>query len=304
MIMMMTLNSNVLFAIVLQVAAGLVLVAAVYLASLWLVQSRDIATQERQVSGSVNVLVVSGIAKDSALAHLSFDTVNVRAPTYVPMPLAVRACDAGAAFSMSLWMRIDSLPSQAAGGEQVVFVKGDDRVYEFGNPPRSDIMIKCPLLRLRSRPDSSFELVLEFNTLLDPDNRLVVRSGTKVGDFDLAEAISRWAMFTVVFANANRFDGAPNGVQARLHVNNILAGIKTVDHDALRWNNGDLTFFPQGVTEGTNITVADFRYFNRAITPRDIQNLYERRYSRKVWQPPVLPGSRDPHDVLHTELIR
>jgi hypothetical protein len=290
---------NVPLAIFLQVLVALAVVYGVHLMSLYLVMSKDIAAQEAEVRGDRQVTVVAGIAEAGTLANVAFDTVNVRARNFValPRPSTSTSCDSGAAFTISFWMQMQSPPLNSE--ESVIFIKGDNRKYAYGN--RHDYLIKCPLMRLSRSSEAGFTLAVEFNTLRQTDNVLRMASTEEVQKGrSLSHILGQWVMWTLVFSHLRRYDGVPNGVLLRVYLNDILYRVMGQPNDAVRTNNGDLTFFPQPPANAAaaNMRIADFRYDNTALDSAEVKALFRRRFSTRPWVPPTPPGAAPLNNVL------
>jgi len=274
---------NVYAAIALQVASALAIVWLVYLAATKLVLEKDIAAQDSALgTRTVSTLVFNGTATLGVLADKHFDTVNPSAASFAAMPRCILNCD-GNAFTISMWMRMASVPAK----DMTVFVKGDPEKYTVGG-----VIVKCPMLTIKAPPSGNsgdFALEVAFNTLRTRSESLVVSSDRRIGDDDavtlrLGGILGSWVMLTMVFSDTRRADGAPAGMALQLYINDALLASKSIEHDALKWNNGDLVFFPRALQDGADtdaVVLADFRFTNRSLSQSDVRSVFRRRFNTK-----------------------
>lgn len=279
-----------------QVALALLVVALLYGAVLCVLNlsglvpapaSTPVARQE--------VVVVDGWVTGGIGADRAWNTVAPASPAYAPLRPSYNR-SGGAQFSYSFWMRLEADADPAAYAGRDILLRGDPTHYEYQRtvlpPPglgpsaaagapetRTGPLAKCPRVRFG---DGLGELVVEFNTLTDPDEALAVEPTP--GDDDtvrrnlLRMVAGRWTLYTVSFEDAvSSSTGFESGVRVRLYVNDTLYATHWA-RGALRQNPGDLVLLPTppGGAPLDKMRVGDLRYFNYAVPDDVVADLFRR----------------------------
>jgi hypothetical protein len=177
--------------------------------------------------------------------------------------------------------------------DKVILLKGNNSKYSYSknSNSESDYVVKCPLIRFGDMKNDAPNFKLEFNTLRKPDNvmhitnRQIINANAPNVDGALRHMINRWTMMTVVVSDHKRYDGQYDGVQVTFFLNDAVYASRAYVGDALRWNNGDLVFFPDADNAAANLKnvwLADVYYANYALDALDVKNRFKSGFNKKL----------------------
>lgn len=110
---------------VLQVIVALMIVAAVYQLSLFLMKQDRLFIDARRRTPQFETKIIHGYADTSVVANKVFNTVNPAAKNYLHLPVSYNR-KGGAQFSYSFWIFIDDVEAAA---NKTILLRGDNREY-------------------------------------------------------------------------------------------------------------------------------------------------------------------------------
>lgn len=291
----------------LQVIIGVLVIVAVYRMSLWILREDQLVIDERRRKNhKAAVKIVDGYAMSSLAANRVWNTMNPSGIGYVDLPRSLNR-KGGAQFTYQFWLYLDdTTPGNVANRD--ILIRGDSRRYNFkrtvtrtrdaamgGGDMRdvqdfNNVFIKAPRIRFGRTFD---ELVIEFNTLHNPDEKIVVEPRAAGGNDPtmrrnlLKLGQGRWALYTVTFEDNVAISDFEDGILVRVYFNDTLyhtARIKS----ALRLNNGNLYLLPADSNNGQepikNARIGDLAYYNYAVGAQQTRETYLRgppRYMSK-----------------------
>lgn len=275
-----------------QVAAGLVVVLVVYNIALWVIQRDNLVQDLAQLKPPKQQLsLLDGYGDASQLADRTWSTINEDAYAYAPVRRSYNR-RGGAQFSYTFWLMLtNTAPENVA--KKTILLRGDSRRYSWkkvttsddvGGGARTDVitdrvLVKCPLIRFGDTYD---DIVVEFNTLGDPDSRMEIRGEARpYGDESLRHNAlklvkGKWAMMTFTFEDNASINEFEDGIVVRFYLNDTLYMTKTMA-GTFKQNQGDLYLFPSdnGTVAGpTRTKLGNLQYFNYALSTDVIKGLF------------------------------
>lgn len=298
-----------------QIAGGVTVVIIVYIMSLWILRrDRLVANPSRLRPPKQTTVIMDGYVNSSMLSGTRWSTVNEAAQNYVLLDRSYNR-KGGAQFSYTLWVQLrDTSYANLAG--KTLFMRGSDRVQRWTKKVvggaateghvTQDVMIKCPRVRFGGgrKADggalADLSLVVEFNTLTDPDggrvlikpnaNPIPLANTSPPYEYDqtmrqnLMKLLQdRWAMLTFTFEDGIAINEFENGVVVRFYINDALYNTSGVP-GALRQNNGDFMLLPQitpkepGANNDPikNATVGNMTHYNYALGLEEVRHAFRR----------------------------
>lgn len=278
--------------IVLQVIAGFILSLVIYWISLYIMRADKLVIDGKlSTARPQEVQIVNGFVDCAAFANKVYNTTNELAANYMPLPRSVNR-KGGAQFTYSFWMYMTNIAEDNVRGK-VILSRGSMSPYRYirskvtdttaNMSKATDMYLRCPLIRFGN---SYKELVVEFNTVDDPEQRIVIMNRQDTGDSALRRNMASlsanyWVLMTFVFEDNVPINDFENGVVLKYYVNDTMYQVSRV-RSTLRQNNGSLNLFPLKTGEPpiAGARMASFSYFNYALTDEDIAARYLRGPSR------------------------
>lgn len=275
----------------LQLGLGVLAVYIVYLVALGLMKEDQLVFKvgEGGRDPRHEVLLVNGYASSSQLEGRKFDTLNPHKPNYAAITRSYNSLG-GSQFSYSFWLFVDGTnSSNNMLQDKTIFLRGDRRQYTYEKSApdpyendsmevterKTDVIIKCPLVRFGN---SFSDIVVEFNTHDDINHRVSLASQEQANDPTLRHnllslMLKKWVLFTLTFEDNVPVNDFENGIVMRFFVNDILYFTHRVS-STLKQNKGELYLFPGGEVPGCKL--ADLRYYNYALSFKDVKKLFEK----------------------------
>lgn len=295
---------------VIQIGVGVVVVVLVYLLSMWIMQRDQILDHEvaymRPTKLAVDIM--RGYGSLARLADKQWSTMNQAAVNFLPIVKSYNR-RGGLQFSYSFWVKIDTRQGGAQLANQTILLRGDRRLFKWNKVTLGDkatgvaddnqefgpdILVKCPHIRFG---DSFDELVVEFNTLADPNASFKISSSPNPGPKERRNALSlmqgRWAMLTFAFEDNVGISNFEEGIMVRVYLNDDLYYTHR-QKGAFRRNQGDLYMAPDFDQSINNVQIGDIKYFNYALPPRDVTEMYGRGPPKRQAEELQQRGSGDP----------
>jgi hypothetical protein len=296
----------------LQVLAGVVVVVLVYHMCLWILQRDQLVSAINDATDAwQDTLVLDGWVDAASVGDRTWSTINPYAYNYVPISRSFNR-KGGAQFTYAFWLRLsDVSPANVAG--KTLLLRGDKRAFSWvrsqQKPPGmedsagpnpvnetvTDVLVKCPRIRFGERFD---DLVVEFNTLADPDARVRITSDPDpYSDATLRHNLlslipTKWVLMTFTFEDNVAIDDFEDGIIVRFYLNDTLYQTSRL-RSALRLNQGDLCVAPTSLgADGSgggspplaSARLGDVRYLNYALQLEDVRKLFKQG-------PPTKPAS-------------
>jgi hypothetical protein len=279
---------------VVQVIFGIVVVAILYVITLIVLNVDAIVSQKSVVVRPREMTtIMDGWASSSYLAKMSFNTINAFSDNFRKIGKSINT-SGGAQFTYQFWMRIENTDNEAFK-DQVILLKGDNRKYKTAkydmttkkrltNSDNSDYMIKCPLIKFG---DSYKELKVQINTNKIVDYEIPIISTTST-DANIRQNVMsllplNWFLFTFVFEdNYSTLDSAENGIRFNFYLNDFpqhqiqASSDIQLRNNFLKQNEGDLHILPTMVNSNDFIKLANIRYYNYALTHKNVADVYAR----------------------------
>lgn len=274
-----------------QLLGGIVVVVVLY-HMLLLVMRQDKLVLDPQVDVRLPRMtkIIDGFIEVPTIANKAFDTLDQRAPNYLPLPRSYNR-RGGAQFSYQFWLNVkDGTPS--AVKDKIILLRGDNALYTWNdsaNGHHSGVAIACPSI---SFGDTYDELKIRFNTLDQIENTYTTKTQTTQNVADtsarnnalLKLILGKWVLFTVVFEDNVPVSEFEDGTRMRLYVNDLMYDSATYPGKALRQNNGQLFLFPSnGAGSGglPGALICDLSYYNYAVEAEAIKKTYDAGQSQK-----------------------
>ena len=294
-------------AIALQIAAGVAVVIAVYVASLWLLQNDQLVADPSAVRPPKQaVRILDGYAEASTVANNSWSTINPNAFNYTPMKRSYNR-KGGAQFSYSVWLYLRDTSAQNVANKTIL-MRGDSTLYTWRREPSataaagaagspeafSGVLIACPRIAFGDTFDS---LAISINTVTEPVVKFAVKphaeSDPTLAAYDpslrhnaLKLIQNRWALLTFTFEDHVAISDFEAGVSVRFYLNDTLyASFRSPQ--TLKQNNGDFYLLPtiDGSTSIAAATVGNATYYNYAMSTTDAAAVFRAgppRYAAKT----------------------
>lgn len=283
--------------ITLQVVVSLLLLFIVYMITLSVLNiDAIVSTSQPNVSEQETSVILDGYAGPSLLKGLKYNTVNPYTDNFKRMPRSVNR-NGGASFTYQFWIRIENA-NDGLFQDSVIFYRGDPRVFRVGyyDEPSSgattyklrtqlapDYHVCCPKVAFGS---SYKEFVITFNTNNDIYTTIRVNMTPSDDPASRKNLLSmmpmRWMLMTFVFEDNFSFsEDYENGIKFVMYVNDIPYWTETASsspvlrHNMLKQNDGDLIFVPGMGEVSEFFKIANFKYYNYAVTPESVVKTYE-----------------------------
>ncbi|GLC54555.1 hypothetical protein PLESTB_000879200 [Pleodorina starrii] len=284
--------------IVLQVVVGLILALGVYWLSLLVMRTDKLVIDRKLGSSSPKETeIINGYVDCASFVNKSYNTSNTASPTFLSLPRSVNR-KGGAQFTYSLWLYMTNVSDDNVRNK-ILFSRGSMKPYRYVRTPSdgvlntsnaADLFIRCPLVRFGS---SYRELVVEFNTADDPDQRVSIINRQDTDDSAMRRNAASlmanyWVMLTLVFEDNVPINDFENGVVVKYYLNDMLYQVSRV-RSTLRQNNGALNILPhrRGESGMRGARMASFSYYNYALSLEDIAARYLRGPSRTIYKDPA-----------------
>jgi len=277
--------------------------------------------------------IFTGIKDAKYTNEIEYNTEDTTIPMYRDIMPSYNQ-RGGAEFSYNFWVRQsntlfgnytdynnDTIKTDdgLTNKEVILFVKGVNKAYTYDNickEPKTDVMVKCPLVKLERMGNY---LTLEVNTVqaVDPIKE-ASKNTCKEGDKSWS-AMNRWKlsvgglrtnprfnenwfMVTVVIQDTLATDSLPmrNKVRARIFINGTMELDQYLDGTigeegisnptVLKQNNGNLYVLPQVATtsgktllptDPEKLMMADMSYFNYALNGQDAKGLFSKGLTKR-----------------------
>lgn len=243
------------------------------------------STEFNVIPNKSRVDVIRGILPLNS-GMLTISTFDPTSPEYVDLPRPSNVTDGKGGFTYSFWMNKNGTTMNGLRNKNI-FLRGVNKSVSLNNlygesNTTQDLLVKMPLLRYPHNNErdtqgnllEGYELVVEFNTLKKPNNTWYITPqvlSILTGD--------KWAMYSFIFHDNVDQYGMKRGLQIDFYIDNKLIDSHVIRDDGLRYNDGPLYLLPN--VGGTNSSgyLADFRYFNYALGPNDIDSLFAEGYN-------------------------
>lgn len=310
-------------AVGMQIGAGLAIVVCMYALTLWVIQRDQLVVDTNKMAQPrQQVEIMSGYASGHSMADRIWSTNNMDAMNFLSLKRSFNR-RGGAQFSYSFWMKIDDNSVGNVAGKTIL-LRGDKALYAWtkqvsSDPsfipdntktfPFRDVMVKCPRIRFG---DTYGDLVIELNTVEDPDARIEIKSRAEPsidgipsapdflpGDPTMRHNMvsltkGRWAMYTFTFEDHIAINDFEDGIMVRFYLNDTLYQTNTLP-STLRQNYGDMFLFPtiSSATADNSVSsrlaaalqtteikgsIGNINYFNFSLGIRDVINLHKLGY--------------------------
>lgn len=284
--------------IIIQIVAGVVFTYVIYVVSLFTIRADKFAIQDvASVNGKQKVSVFNGTLASSDIASgSSQNTYNTTIPfLYNYLPITPSSNIAGGSqFSYAFWLYVGN-PQQARG--KTLFIKGDKKLYtyqveqiKFNHLTQNtdttvlerpeERAIFCPMLSMGSE---NMEFDLTFNTMHN------LKENLKVRRIQTEDSLKRhnlhglfpksWFHITIVFEDNVPVNDFQKGLLVRFYLNNTMYQMERYN-TTLKQNRGNFSIFPDGSI--ADLKMADFSYYNYALTEPEIRTLVSHKPDPKV----------------------
>lgn len=284
------------FATIVQIIIGVIIVIVLYAVSMAVLRM-DEAVQD-SVSGVMRKqkrMLLDGYVDSSVVSEHSWNTVNQGAPNYVHLSRSFNR-KGGAQFTYSFWLKMRNTdPTNIRG--RTLMLRGDPRAYTWtketkvpGSTNKSvarqtmhGVMIKGPRIRFGDTFDS---LVVEFNTVANPDEQFVITPRQEFGHGDAATEADpshrynfiklsqkRWTLYTFTFEDNVAINDFEDGVVVRFYINDELYNSYRT-RGTLKQNNGNLYALP-GPQPIPGANIGNLTYYNYAIGPQEVAGIFK-----------------------------
>jgi hypothetical protein len=240
--------------------------------------------------------------------EIVIDTVNENKFEYMWLPPSTDF-KGGAQYTYNFWMNKHKV---AGVKDKILFMRGinrSDTVLRYGDvieqhpgyeivmwkdspaassPERREFksqtvetLVKNPCVRFGEDAD---ELIIEFNTLKNPFNKVVVKN-------KLLNVIGNdsWSMYTISFEDYISPNGFEYGVLVKLYINAKEVYIHRVKNDALLVNDAPLIILPsKGQSSQLTGSIADLSYLNYSIDGSGLDYLYSKGFNSERFTTPSM----------------
>lgn len=281
---------NAVLSAVLQVLVGLVIVWCIFLMSLWILRKdKLVADRKVKYDSKDSFKVVDGYAETSIAANRVWNTVDASTKNFARLLRSYNR-KGGAQYSYSYWLKLnDTTPENVAN--KTILLRGDIREYTYETTVRSDdgitrateekvnhagVVIKGPRIMFGPTYDS---LVVEFNTLDNPNERVFIQSFAALGgDVSLRQNVlklikSKWALFTFTFEDNVAINDFEDGIVFKFFINDLQYHTVKV-RSTLRQNNGNFYLLPTSSGAIKDARIGDVMYHNYALSPVSVRDIF------------------------------
>lgn len=264
-----------------QTVGGLVIVLALYYASLYVLhQDALVKASTVDVRDPARTVIVDGYTESAMIVDRVFETLDPRALSFVALPKSFNR-RGGAQMTYQFWIYLGDV-TDANVANKVILLRGDRNVYSWNSHAgvaHQGVAIVCPSIAFGAHYN---EIAVRFNTLTDIGAGYMSTANT--GDIATDERhnmlkliAKKWCLMTFVFEDNVPVSDFEDGIALRFYVNDVLYDRATFS-GALRQNNGQLCLFPgvNGVPGGIkDARVADVSYYNYAVESPDIKAVFD-----------------------------
>jgi hypothetical protein len=267
----------------LQLFVGIIIVYIMYRVSLWMIY-RDVVVLD--YTSPIKTEIFKGWVATTSFTNRTYNTFNAYSNNFRDLPRSINTVG-GAQFSFTIWTRFND-PSVLNLANKVIFMYGDPTKYtvervidDKEKDIITDYIIKCPLLMFSADGNN---LVIQFNTNENLNNNVLVNRTKSSDEAErhniMAMLPGKWVMWTIVFTgNVNPEESNENGVRVEMYVNDFLHHTQVVK-GSMRTNKGYLRILPEPITGGY---LADFSYYNWALSQRDIKEILDEGMSQDMY---------------------
>lgn len=277
-----------------QVIFGLCIVILLYVITLVLLNiDALVASRNVKVVPRESTTIVDGWIGAGRLANVSYNTINPFTEDYMKIGKSINT-HGGAQFTYQFWIRMEDVGYDALKN-QIILMKGSNKKYKLGyynpqtlglieQPFSNEYLIKCPLIKFG---DNHKELVVEFNTNKDISYSSKIQMKTDADPSSKRNALSLlplgWYLFTFVFEDTfSALETTEIGSKFTFYLNDFPYHIVSASSDArlrnnfIKQNEGGLHILPDMKNPNDFIKLANIKYYNYAITPKEISKLFEK----------------------------
>ena len=248
------------------------------------------------------VPVFKGIYSYSS-GKITYNTNNPEYGDYISLDPSMNQ-NGGAEYSYNFWLYITA---ESAEDTVVLFTRGSDKKVNYksehncdANEESSWYLVKNPLVKLFKDLDNNHGLVIELNSLNDPDGfklnsdkpdcnstDKLLKNASFIGIKDMDQSYNeKWTMVTFVVQETNPTEDIifRNKANVKIYINGILnteksVGNETTTSTAMLHNHGKLHINP-GSSEGDSKTmIADLLYSNYALSIDEVVTLYKAKFN-------------------------
>ncbi len=235
------------------------------------------------------LLLIKGIIPINSKSSVEFNTTNQRAHNYVRFFPSINR-EFGNQFTYSFWIN----KKNNNYSDKILFYRGDSSN-------------NSPLVKFGK---NSNELIVQFQTNEDGE---IINTQAKITDklFSITDH-DTWFMITIIFKDYKK-NNRESGIETTIYLNNALLTIhKEEQNNNLRITNSKFVILPDSSknTNNTNISgeLADIRYFNYALSYKQIDELYEKGFNNEVFKTYLQlqsnKGKQDKHKINMFNRIR
>jgi len=263
--------------------------------------------------------ILDGVYEYKVGKEITFNTRDKSKGTYVDLSPSINQ-KGGSVYTYNFWLYFpDAVSTVDANKTLVLFNKGSDQLVKYNSTYRCDtnssegwFLVKNPLVRLDTKENKIDAIIVEFNSIQDPD---VFHAGANTGDknctgnmvdkdnnlIGIKELASRndlkkqWNMITIIVSETSPDDDvfvSSNQAVVKLYLN----GYAYLDKDgelaekstAMKVNNSDLhigtkystveansALLTGTVGDATEVGISDLTYFNYALEDKEIVSLFK-----------------------------
>lgn len=276
-----------LLGIAIQIVLGLICLYVIYLIALVAIKSDQLYIDDKfNVNKKSKVLVIDGYADSSQFSQDQgfINTSAMQMTNYIPINPSVNL-RGGAQFTYTTWFYLGTTTEDVAN--KCIFVKGDKERYQYSITNHHTGHVKnvvdrvsfCPMLYTGP---NLMDFDVYFNTINNVKEVFEVRrlesTNTTLRHNLLSLFGDKWVMITFTFEDNIPINDFENGIVVKFWVNDTLyqTGYYT---SALKQNNGNLYFFPDGTIPTCRL--CNFSYMNYCASLNEIQTLFMKGPSNK-----------------------
>lgn len=286
-------------AIVVQVLVGLVIVYLVYFTSLFVLRKdKLVVDRHNDLDPKTSTIIIDGFVNTSTVTDRRFDTMNPSSRSFRSMPRSFNRMG-GAQYTYSMWMQLRDISDDNVAGK-VILLRGDKQLYSYTRKKNTvdsalrvssqeietftnQVLVKGPLIRFGENYKT---LVVEFNTMDNPNEKIEIRSFDSVNeDTSLRRNILKlipnaWVLFTFTFYDNSAINEFEDGIAFRFYINDFLYHSASVK-STLYQNNAPLHLLPVWSETGKKETIRDamignLKYHNYAVGPSEVAEEFAR----------------------------
>lgn len=296
--------------VIIQVAVGVGVITLVYMLAMWIMQRDEILDHEVAYMrpNKLGVDIIRGYGDLARISDKQWSTMNQAATNFLPIIKSYNR-RGGLQFSYTFWIKVSTQQGGAKVADQSILLQGDRRLFRWRKITDGDtdmgiatktedagpaVLVKCPHIRFGRAFD---ELVVEFNTLQDPDASFTITSDPAPGPGARRNALStiqgRWAMLTFAFEDNVGISDFEDGIMVRFYLNEDLYYTHR-QKGAFRRNQGNLFLAPGFDQSAQGVLIGDIKYFNYAMPPNDVTELYRRGPPKRMMEELQQSGESTP----------